>query len=128
MHRLSNTLRNARLDTQALLADNGYLEMRTGSQPASPQSAAPGIILVSLRFASPAAPAASGGANTYVFASVPAIASGTAVWYRAYKSDGTTALWDGSIGTVGADLNLPSTAMAPGVEVSAVLTITDPME
>jgi hypothetical protein len=40
-----------------------------------------------------------------------AVASGTAGFFRIFKSDGTTVVMDGSIGTSGADLNLDTTTI-----------------
>jgi len=45
-------------------------------------------------------------------------ASGTATWYRCFKSNGTTVLCDGTVGTSGADLNLNSVAISAGATVS----------
>ena len=38
-----------------------------------------------------------------------AVASGTASFFRIFKSDGTTVVMDGSVGVTGADLNLDTT-------------------
>ncbi len=40
-----------------------------------------------------------------------AVASGTASFFRIFKSDGTTVVMDGSVGTSGADLNLDTTTI-----------------
>ena len=40
-----------------------------------------------------------------------AVASGTATFFRITKSDGTTVVMDGSVGTSGADLNLDTTTI-----------------
>jgi hypothetical protein len=40
-----------------------------------------------------------------------AVATGTAGFFRIFKSDGTTVVMDGSVGTTGADLNLDTTAI-----------------
>jgi hypothetical protein len=45
-------------------------------------------------------------------------ASGTASWFRLLKSDGTTIVMDGDVGTSGSDLNLNSTAITAGGTVS----------
>jgi hypothetical protein len=47
-------------------------------------------------------------------------ASGTATWFRVVKSDGTTVLWDGSVGTSGCDLNLNTAA----IEAGAIVAVT----
>jgi len=45
-------------------------------------------------------------------------ATGTATWFRALESDGTTAVFDGSVGTSGANINLNSVAISVGAAVS----------
>ena len=40
-----------------------------------------------------------------------AVASGTAQFFRVFKSDNTTVVLDGSVGTSGADLNLDTTTI-----------------
>lgn len=40
-----------------------------------------------------------------------AIATGTAQFFRIFKSDGTTVVMDGSVGTSGADMNLDTTSI-----------------
>lgn len=53
--------------------------------------------------------------------------TGTATWFRVYKSDGTTFVFDGSVGTSGADLNLNTVNLQQGGPVSITsFTITAP--
>lgn len=40
-----------------------------------------------------------------------AVATGTAQFFRVFKSDGSTVVMDGSVGTTGADLNLNTTTI-----------------
>jgi hypothetical protein len=47
-----------------------------------------------------------------------AAATGTAAWFRAYKSDGVTGVLDGSVGTSGSDLNLNTTSIVSGATVA----------
>ena len=47
-----------------------------------------------------------------------AIASGTASFFRIFKSDGTTVVMDGSVGTVSADMILNTTAIVLGQTVA----------
>ena len=49
-----------------------------------------------------------------------AVATGTATWFRITKSDNSTVIMDGSVGTSGADMNLSST----GITVGQVVSIT----
>ena len=55
-----------------------------------------------------------------------AAASGTAAWFRVLQSDGVTAVFDGSVGTSAANLNLSATAITAGQAVSiSSFTITE---
>ena len=47
-----------------------------------------------------------------------AAATGTASWFRITKSDGTTVVMDGSVGTSSADMILNNTSIATGQTVS----------
>lgn len=121
--------RNAELDALAALANSGYLRIYTGAQPATPETAASGTLLAELRFGVTAFAAAADGAiaANAITADSSADNTGTAGWFRVLKSDGTTALWDGSVGTSGSDLNLNSTAIQSGANVSiSALTYTLP--
>lgn len=121
--------RNAALNALGALANNGYIRLYTGSQPATPETAASGTLLAELRFNATAFGAAASGVITAnaITADASANASGDAGYYRALGSDGTTVLWDGTVGTSGADLNLNSIAISSGASVSiSSLTYTLP--
>jgi hypothetical protein len=121
--------RNAALDALGALANSGYIRIYSGSQPATPETAASGTLLAELRFNATAFGAAASGVLTAnaITSDATADATNTAGYYRALKSDGTTALWDGSVSTSGADLNLNSTAIQSGASVSiSALTYTLP--
>lgn len=49
---------------------------------------------------------------------VTAVGSGTATWFRALKSDGTTVVCDGDVSTSGSDLNLTDTSITSGETMS----------
>jgi len=112
--------RNVALNALAAEANNGYVRIYSGSQPATPETAASGTLLAELRFGATAFGSAASGVITAnaLTADSAADATGTAGYYRALKSDGTTALWDGSVSTSGADLNMNSTAIQSGAQVS----------
>jgi hypothetical protein len=78
------------------------------------------VLLAELRFNATSAPAASAGVLTFnaFTADSSADATGTAAWFRALKSDGSTVVFDGSVGTSGANLNLNSVAIQSGAAVS----------
>jgi hypothetical protein len=73
------------------------------------------------------AAAATGAVLTLeaIVADSSANATATATWFRIVKSDGTTHVMDGDVGTSGSDLNLNSVAITTGAEVSVTsFTIT----
>lgn len=113
---------NAQGDVLAALLNNGYLRLYTTAQPANADTAlAAQTLLSEHRFSATAAPATVGGLITFnAITAVAAVASGTAAWFRALKSDGTTVVMDGSIGVVGStsNLELNATAIASGANVS----------
>lgn len=112
-----NLALNAALD---VLNGGGFLEIYDGAQPATPDVAVGSQVkLAKLTLSSTAFGAASAGTKTAnAIGSVAALASGTATWFRAFKSYDTTAVIDGSVGTSGADLNLNSVAISSGATVS----------
>lgn len=116
----SNAAVNAEADGMKALLDNGYLRIYTGSQPANADAAIGAVtLLAELRFAATSFGAAVAGLITAnAIASVTAAANGTATWFRALKSDGTTAVLDGSVGTSGCDLNINATNIAAGATVA----------
>lgn len=121
--------RNAELDALAPLADLGYIRIYTGGIPATPETAVSGTLLAELQFNATAFGAAAAGVITANAITQDSSADNTGVagTYRALKSDGTTALWDGTVSTSGADLNLNSTSINAGVAVSvSSLTVTLP--
>lgn len=121
--------RNVELNALAPEFNTGYLRIYTGAQPATPETAASGTLLAELRFNATAFGAAAAGVITAaaITGDTSADASGTAGWFRALKSDGTTALVDGSVGTSGADLNFNSVAFSAGAAVDVTaFTITLP--
>ncbi len=115
-----------------VLLNNGYLRIydSTGGtgQPATADTAIGSqILLAELRFAATAFASYTGGVAT-----AGAITAGTgldtktATWFRALASNGTTVVYDGGVGTSGADLNLNTTSIVTGAAVSVTsLTITE---
>src|SRR5574338_1059976 len=118
---LSDAAASAAADAVVDLLDNGYFRIYDGSQPADANTAiTTQTLLAELRFNATAFGAASAGvatANAFTSDS-SANATGTASWFRALKSDGTTVMFDGSVGTSGCDLNLNSVAISSGAAVS----------
>ena len=101
---LSNVAANAEADAACALANTGWLRIYDGTQPANADTAvSTQNILAELRFGATAFGASVAGVATAnaITADSSANATGTATWFRVFKSDGTTALWDGSVGTCG---------------------------
>ena len=128
--RISNAAATDEATAFASDLDNGYLRIydSTGGtgQPATVDTAIGSqVLLAEPRFAATAETSVTDGVVTFagLTADSSANASGTATWFRAFKNDGTTAIWDGSVGTSGATLNLNSVAISAGAEV-AVTALT----
>jgi len=126
--KISNAAASAAADAFSDLLDNGYLRIYDGAQPATADTALGAqVLLAELRFANPASGAASNGVITFsaITSDSAANATGTAAWFRALKSDGTSSVWDGSVSTSGATLNLNSTAIQVNAQVDVTsLTFT----
>lgn len=118
--KLSNNVVNPQADALSDLADNGYLRIYDGTQPATADTAiTTQVLLAELRFNATAAPAASNGVLTFnaITQDSSANNTGTASWFRALASDGSTALFDGAVGTSGSDINIATTAIVAGAIV-----------
>lgn len=112
---------NAQADLLSDNLDNGYLRIYDGTQAATADTAIGAqVLLAELRFNATAAPAASGGVLTFnaITADSSANASGTASWFRALKSDGTTVVMDGSVGTATANMIIATTTITAAQTVS----------
>lgn len=119
--KLSNVAVNAEANALAPLANNGYIHIYDGAQPATADTAVSGqVLLAELRFNATAFLTAVSGILTAnpITADTSADNSGTASWYRALQSNGTTVLWDGSVGTSDADMILNAVVIAAGANVS----------
>ena len=118
--KLSNNVVNPQADALSDLADNGYLRIYDGTQPATADTAiTTQVLLAELRFNATAAPSAVAGVLTFnaITQDSSANNTGTASWFRALKSDGSTVLFDGSVGTSGSDINIATTAIVAGAIV-----------
>ncbi len=124
--KISTPAVNAQADALSDLLDNGYLRIYDGTQPANANTAiTTQVLLAELRFNATASPAASGGVLTMnsITQDSSANNTGTATWFRALKSDGSTVVFDGSVGAASCDLNLGSTSITSGASV-AVTSMT----
>ena len=129
-----STLRSNRLDTLTTDVGNAaLLRIYSGTPPADADAALSGnTLLAELTCASPFAPSASGGVLTAsaITSDSSADATGTATFFRVYKSDGTTCVVQGTVGgTVQAttgDLQLNTSALVSSIPVAVTsLTITE---
>jgi uncharacterized glyoxalase superfamily protein PhnB len=132
----SDEAAKAAVDAVAALCNSGTLKIYTGSQPTDANTAVSGqTLLATLTFGSTAfgASSASGSAGSKVVTATAnsitgdtsADNTGTAAWFRALKSNGTSIVFDGSVGTSGCDLNLATTSIVSGQEVDVTsFTIT----
>jgi hypothetical protein len=132
----SDAAAKAAVDAVAALCNSGTLKIYTGSQPTDANTAVGAqTLLATLTLSATAFPAssASGSAGSKVVTATAntitddssADATGTAAWFRVLKSDGTTVVFDGSVGTTGCDLNLASVSIVAAEDVSVTsFTIT----
>lgn len=112
---------STKADALLALADGGALRIYDGAKPATADTPLTDqVCLAELRFGTPAfAAAVAGEADAHALtpeASAPA--TGTATWFRVLTRDGLTALFDGTVGTVNADLILNSVAIEAGAELA----------
>jgi hypothetical protein len=109
---------NASADAVSALCNSGFIDIMSGTQPAANGAAGP--VLASLTFAATARNGSSaGGVATFAaIGSAAATGTGTASWFRAYKSDHTTPVFDGSVGTATSNLLLNSVAIQTGATVA----------
>src|SRR5262245_25582205 len=121
---LATTTRNAKANAAVDLVDAGsgpgYVELRTGSQPASPQTPATGTLLATVTLNDPAYGDAAVGVCTLDVTPEPtetAVATGTAGWARMYDSAGN-AVFDGECGTSGKFVNLATVSVVSGTDVT----------
>jgi hypothetical protein len=124
----STVERTAKLN--AIIADfnTGYLRIYDGAQPAGPDTAITTQNLLStLRFGATAFTVSAGVATANAITQDSSAAlTGTAAWYRTFKSDGTTPLHDGTVGTAGTNMVIATTAIVAAAVVScSSFTLTD---
>jgi hypothetical protein len=121
---------NPACDAVVDLLDSGYLRIYNGTQPSDADDAiTTQTLLAELRFGAPAFGSASAGVATAnaITADSSANATGTAAWFRALKSDGTSTVFDGSVGVTGCELNIDNTSIATGQQVTVTsMTVTMP--
>ncbi len=118
--RLSDACANAAVNAIVDLLNSGKILIYSGTRPTTADDAvSTQTLLAQLTFGNPAfGDAADGVAIANVItADSSADADGTATWFRVTTStDGK--MFDGTVGTSGCDLNLNTTSIVEGAEVS----------
>lgn len=102
-------------------SNSSTIKIYDGSQPSTPETAVSTQTLlatVTLPASSAFGAASAGVITAAAITSVTISSTGTAAWFRWVKSDGTTVIADGSVGTSGADLNLNSTSLSAGASLT----------
>lgn len=119
--KITNEAANAEVAALTALLNNGVLRIYSGTKPASADTAIGAqVVLAELTLGATAFGAPSNGVATAnaITGDTAANATGTASFYRAFKSDGTTPVCDGTVGTSAADLILNSVAIQAGAAVN----------
>ena len=117
----TTAVRNARADAiTAAIGASGVIRIYDGTPPASANAALAGnTLLATLALSVTAAPGASGGVLTYdAITTTTGVAAGTASFYRVLKSDLTTVTEQGTVGVGSGDLQVNTTTVSIGVNVS----------
>jgi len=118
---ISTASKNLGLNAQLDVLNSGFLRIYSGTRPATPDTALSGnTLLAELTFGATAFAAATGGTKTAnaIGSDTSADATGTATFFRAFKSDGTTAVVDGTVGTSGTDAIINSTSIVAATTVA----------
>lgn len=133
--RIPTATRNAMADATVDLLDGGsaagYVEIRSGTQPATGNDAASGVLLATVTLNDPGFGAASTGTATADVSpalTAAAVATNTAGWFRAYDSNDVAVL-DGSATATGGggDMQLNTTSLVTAVDVTITAwTVTAP--
>jgi hypothetical protein len=129
--RITLAQRNAHLDALAAAIDAGAaatIKIYTGTQAATADTAIGAqVLLGTLTFTDPCAPAASGGVLTFstITEDTAADNTGTATWARIATSAGTT-IFDCDVGTSGATINFATVAFVANARIQMTsFTLTE---
>lgn len=120
--KLAQLTANAMADAiTTYMGNTGKIIIYSGTEPVTADTALSGnTVLATFTGGSPVFGAASSGTITLsgVPLTVAASATGTATFFRMYKTDGTTKVAQGTVGTSGQQLNLNTTSITSGVNVT----------
>ena len=114
MASITNAQASRAADAVTARCNNGSLRIYSGTPPANAGAALSGnTLLANLAFGATAFGAASNGVATAnaITSDTSADNTGTATFFRALESDGTTVVFQGTVGTSGAELNLNTTSI-----------------
>ena len=117
---VSNAAAAAEANAFATLLNGGFIDIYDGAQPATADTAIVAQVKgVRLTFGATAFANSTNGALTAnAITSGTASATITASWFRCLKSDGTTVVMDGTVGTATSNLILPTVSINSGVTVA----------
>ena len=136
--KLSTTLADAKLAAVRTQCNSGFIRIYSGTEPATADTALSGnTLLAELTFGATSFGAAGASGNDRVMsantigAEDAALADGTATFFRAIQSGGTTVVFQGKVGVTGdatAQLTLTSTNIVQtGVVSISSMTYTQPV-
>ena len=116
----SNGTRDAQQQGLIVYAGTGSLiKIYNGTQPANANTAiTTQTLLVTLPISGSFGTDSNGTITIGSVTSGTAVATATATFFRIFKSDGTTVVMDGSVGTSGTDMILDNTSIATGQTVT----------
>lgn len=98
---------------------NAIIEIYAGTQPVNANTAISGqTLLVSLAVTGAFGTDSNGTITMSSVANGTAVATGTASFFRIFKSDNTTVIMDGSVGTSSADMILDDVSITIGQTVT----------
>ncbi len=115
--------RNAEADATCAQCNNGSVKLYAGTMPTNADTALSGnTLLATCTFGATAFGAAVAGVATAnaIANDTSADATATVSFFRAVKADGTTCVFQGTVGTSGCDLNMASTA----IQINATVSIS----
>ena len=109
----SNGTRDAQQQGLITYAGSGaIISIYQGTQPANANTAISGqTLLVSLTVTGSFGTDSNGTITLGSVASGTAVATGTAQFFRIFKSDNSTVIMDGTVGLTGCDMNLNNTSI-----------------
>lgn len=121
---------NVANDAQAALLNTGYIRIYAGTKPTNANTAIGAqTLLATLRFGATAFGASVAGVATAnaITSDSDAAATGTASFFRCLKSNGTSVVYDGTVGVSGCDMNMATVALVQHAIISlSSFTMTQP--